>query len=228
MKIIGLVLALLLTIRLWKNSHKNVVEFIRSRYGQNGITCFRSYENSVIKKGKCELDQKFLETCKIYDVVPKFLRFKLHKKSLLSAKFYKSWQTKLLLNEIRTKKKAVDRLTKHIEESRIEMKEMFSSFDMLLVESYVRKSLETYIGKTRTIQDRKLENLGIRNDITPCDPDKIIFNFSDVTLTPRLKFLLAFGLDFGLPVFKLSFEKYFLCFEKLAYQLKNLNKISCF
>jgi hypothetical protein len=66
-------------------------------------------------------------------------------------------------------------------------------------------------------------NLGIDGVVKSCDPDKVIFNFSSVQLSPRIRTLLAFGLDFCLPVFKLDFHRYFLAFEKLVYNVKSLN-----
>ena len=67
--------------------------------------------------------------------------------------------------------------------------------------------------------DRKLTSLGIKNNLDPCEPDQVIFNYSSVHLSSRLRTLLAYGLDFCLPVYKLNFLKYFLCFEKLATSL---------
>ena len=74
---------------------------------------------------------------------------------------------------------------------------------------------------TKKVHLRKLSDLGLRgNSLQPCDPNTVIFNYSSVTLSNRLKTLLAFGLDFGLPIFKLNFYNYFLKFENLANNIK--------
>ena len=44
----------------------------------------------------------------------------------------------------------------------------------------------------------------IHNDLKPCDPDKIVLNYSSVNLSFRIKTLLAFGLDFCLPIYKVN------------------------
>ena len=67
--------------------------------------------------------------------------------------------------------------------------------------------------------DRKLEALGARRELTSCDPTKVVFNFSRRQLSTREEFLLSFGFDFKLPVFKLSFHKYFLSIEKLIHSV---------
>ena len=77
----------------------------------------------------------------------------------------------------------------------------------------------------RETHRKKLENLGVSGSIAPCDPDKVIFNFSSAVLSLKLKKLLAFGLDIGMPVFKLNYIKYFLSFEKIANYLQNMDCI---
>ena len=114
MKFVSRVLALIFAIRLWKCSIKTPLEYLRRCYGQNLIKAFRGYEDASKKLRKCELDIKFLETCKSYNIVPKFLRFKLYKKSLRTAGFYRSWQSKLLVNEIQSKRREVNKLNKKI------------------------------------------------------------------------------------------------------------------
>ena len=69
---------------------------------------------------------------------------------------------------------------------------------------------------TARTHSKKLIALGIDASPEPCNPDSIIHNFSSITFQPRLKTLLAFGLDFCLPVYKLNFVNYFLCFEKIV------------
>ena len=75
--------------------------------------------------------------------------------------------------------------------------------------------------KHETIHDRKLRRIGIDNSLQPCDPKKVIFNFSSKTLSTRIKFLLAFGIDFKLPIWKLNYYDYFLCFESLIQSIWN-------
>ena len=69
--------------------------------------------------------------------------------------------------------------------------------------------------------EKKLINLGACNGLKSCDPTKVIFNFSSKVLSDREKYLLSFGLDFCLPVFKPNYFKYFLAFESLITRLKS-------
>ena len=67
-----------------------------------------------------------------------------------------------------------------------------------------------------------MQKIGIHGDCQPCDPEKVIFNISSKPVPKRIKFLLAFGLNFKLPVWKLNFYDYFLSFEKLIASLSKL------
>ena len=68
---------------------------------------------------------------------------------------------------------------------------------------------------------RKLHNLGVQLKLTAANPDGSIFNLSNYVLSAREKYLLSFGFDFALPIFKLSFVKHFLSFERVFDILRN-------
>ena len=174
---------------------------------------------------KCALDLEFLETCKAYEITPKFVRFKLHKKSLHSTDFYQSWQFKLLDCEISSKTSTLKKRSEQCNESWENLSANISSLDGTLLHYFVHEEVKRMSADVRETHRKKLENLGISGSIAPCDPDKVIFNFSSAVVSLRLKKLLAFGLDFGMPVFKLDYIKYFLCFEKIANYLQNIDCI---
>ena len=68
---------------------------------------------------------------------------------------------------------------------------------------------------------KKLFALGY-NKITHPDPDRVIFNFSDKTLSDDEKDLLSLGLEFGLNP-KPNEGKHFLPFEQLAHRISKSN-----
>ena len=213
-------LAILFICKLSKSRTFNVVNYIHRCYGENSVKCFHAYKNCTRKLEKINLDLEFLQTCRAYNTIPKFLRFKLYKKSLLSSSFYKSWQSKLLISEISSKRKALSNINNQINKYRGDLQCCFSKLTLLLIEHHVKRTNAAFVEQTKSTHRKKLRNLGINGEIAPCDPDSVIFNFSSLNLPPRMKFLLAFGLEFNLPLHKLNFYKYFLSFEKLAFSLK--------
>ena len=61
----------------------------------------------------------------------------------------------------------------------------------------------------------------------PCDPQPVIFRYSNVNLNHRLKFCHVFWFDFGLPVSNIDFCKYSFPSKNLLTTLKtNLLRIS--
>ena len=206
----------------------NLSNYITSRYGESGFKLFRKFETTNLKLIKVQLDIKFLTNCKAHSVIPKFLRFKLYRKSLQSSNFYSSWLNKLLINEIRFKRRSCRNLESELHRLLQSINCTFSLIDGARIKRVIRRSVDKLELDTATIHSRKLHSLGINSEVKPCDPRRVIHNFSSVFIPERVKFLLAFGLDFCLPTFKLDFYKYFLSFEKLLAVTKNIecqNKI---
>ena len=56
---------------------------------------------------------------------------------------------------------------------------------------------------------RKLSNLGIDNDFDPCHPNRVVFDYSSIELSPRLRTILAFGPEFACLVIKLILYNFF-------------------
>ena len=215
------VLAVCFLLRLLKLQPNFILDYVKSRYGLDGVRKFRSCENSSRKLEKSKLDAEFLVKCKVYNITPKFLRFKLYRKCLHSSNFYKSWQSKLLSYELSSKRKTIATLTTSVRESESSLRESFSTFDAILCNRFIGQKIEEFKNSTIRTHEKKLRNLGVYNDLNPVSPDSVIFNFSSIVLTDRLKRALAFGLDFGLPNYRLDFQKYFLCFEKLIFTLRS-------
>ena len=174
------------------------------------------------KLSKAELDLEFLKTCKTYDIYPKFLRFKLYKKSLHSSTTYKKFQSELLDNELRLKTESVAHLAKQYEELRNSIHRQLSFFEFRMFKIHDNEIIQTFIKKCKATHQKKLHHLGIYNELLPCDPDHVIHNLSSKNLPARVRTLLAFGLDFRLPVWKLNFFNYHLAFEKMLNAVSSL------
>ena len=69
--------------------------------------------------------------------------------------------------------------------------------DSVLIHKYVQKLTKEFVDETKISHEKKHENLGINSKLQPFDPQRVIFNCSNVYLSSRLKFFLPFGLDFG-------------------------------
>ena len=83
------------------------------------------------------------------------------------------------------------------------------------------KTLQSYSEQVQSVHNRKLSRLGIQIPKF-IDPKTTVFNYSDYVLSKREEFVLSLGLDFCLPNFKPTFNKFYLPIENLFTRLKAL------
>ena len=214
-----LVVLFLLKLRFPRNTP--ISQVLRQRYGHASLRVFRNYEQASTKLVKKKLDLKYLISCKSYNVFPKFLSFKLYRKTLCNSNLYKSWQRKLLNNEIETKRKKIINYETHVSQCSESLRNLMSHLDFYCLCGFVRRKVEKTKTNVSKIHEKKLQKIGANYNLKSCDPNKVIFNHSNVVLSIREKFLLSFGLDFCLPIYKPSFFKYFLAFENVVDRIKN-------
>ena len=134
-------------------------------------------------------------------------------KSLQSNQIYKHWQIKLLDHETSEKYRNLWAASTHSNETKSTILEKLS----LLINSLINWTLNIFLFKKKVCVIKKtLENilqaLGIHNDFQLCDPKKAVNNYNGAILPEFrnfLNFLLAFGLDFNLPIKILRFDEYY-------------------
>jgi len=221
MFIITVVLLFLIKIRFPKN--QPISNILRRRYGVPLLKNFRTLENATRKLNKARCDLEFLQSCLAYEVAPKFLRIKLYRRSLETSSLYKSWQTKLLQREISSKQRACRTLQLKIDNVLEEIRATVSSIDFSCLKLWIERNQRSFVDRTRTVHEKKLNRLGISLIKSELSPKTIIHNLSDRVLTGNEEKILMLGLDFGLPIRKLNFFKYHLVFENLFSKLDNIN-----
>ena len=134
------------------------------------------------KLSKCELDVDFLNTCKTYDIFPKFLRFKLYKRSLHTSEAYKSFQYELLDQELSSRtERAVYLRQQHIK-LRDNLQRQLSFFEFRMFKLQDLEILQAFTSKCKKTHQKKLHHLGIYNELSPCEPDRVIHNLSSKPL----------------------------------------------
>ena len=144
--------ALLFLIKIKLRSASNAFEYFKKCYGADGLRKYRDVHNLSLKATKLELDLDFLVKCKIYNRFPKFLRFKLYRKSLHHATFYKSWQAKLLCNEIKLKRKNLSDVNSKVHSAKDVLKYAVSPLDFYLAVRSVNENSKISRKKTLTLK----------------------------------------------------------------------------
>jgi len=131
-------------------------------------------------------------------------------------------QAKLLDMEIKNKLKEIDRLQNITNTTFLNLKSRISILDAICLKYFISRNNQKYIEQIQAIHNRKLTNIGASSQLKSCDPDTVITNLSTYTLSHREKFLLSFGLEFSIPLYKAKFIDHFLPFEQLISSLKSL------
>ena len=80
-----------------------------------------------------------------------------------------------------------------------EIKQQVNPIDFAHISSILLICNDKNIRKCKEVKDRKILKLG-NNSLSRNNPDKVIYNFSSVTLSDSDKSLLSKGLHFALPL----------------------------
>ena len=215
------IIAILFLLKLKLSRSENITTYLRRRYDGSTLRLYRRLESSTKKYKKANLDHEFLLYCKMSDIIPNFIKFKLYRCSLYDSEFYKSSTQSLLDIEINYKAQAIKRLCSLVSELSTSLFGSLSLLDGLYVKSILNKNIEKFVSDTTRIHERKLHKLGISQPKF-LSPKDVIFNYSDYRLSKREEFLLSLGMDFCLPNFKPSFSRFFLPFEIFFDKIRKL------
>ena len=69
--------AILFALNIGKFKNLNIFNYGKEQYGNQELLKYRKLIDRSKKLEKCRLDVIFLLKCRTYDIVPKFIRFKL-------------------------------------------------------------------------------------------------------------------------------------------------------
>ena len=216
--VVSLVLLFLLRIRFPRN--QPIVHIIHRRHGVQAVKCFRALEKTITRANKLARDINYLRACLCYEVVPKFLRIKLYRRTLERSPNCKAWQMNLLKKEIQRQDRELSRKSVELSRIKAQFAGIVGSLDSSCVNLWLNNKQDLINRNTDRIHSRKLQRLGISPISQKLDVDKVIFNHSDYNLSNAEKRILLLGMDFGLPITKLYYHKYFLDFEKLYQALE--------
>lgn len=123
-------------ICIWFQRNKSIAYIIKLHYSLHTLQLFSEAESLSRRSTKAKLDGNFLNVCKAYHYVPKFMQFKLFRRSLEHTSFNKSWTSNLLDNEIRNKQKLCDGVNSELLVLKTQVRHCISIFDIICL-SYI-------------------------------------------------------------------------------------------
>ena len=217
LRIVALVFLFLVRCRF--PAKKSIIDILRKRYGENLVKNVKKLEKLDFKLKEATLDLEFLQSCKKQNVIPKFLKFKVANKQLLTSNVYNICQKKLLNQEISNKHKLVRTLNLKLVCLKDSIKYVMNFIDFVHITTVFLASNNRNISKIRKVHCKKLGYLSPNNSylesVTSHDPEKVLFSFPSHQLTEHEKSLLSRGLNFAIPPKSSNYVDYLLPFELL-------------
>ena len=211
-------LCIIFLIKLRWPPAKSVYNVIYERYGGDTLKCVRIYEKDVNRFNKCGLDINFLEKCRLYNIAPKFSRFRLHNEKHRTTVECKRFQRELIDLEI--KEHAANRKLfqqSYIKASEI-LRDVLSPIDFNHVMGFLDLRTKKHLETVRRRHEKKFKNLkqklGIP-DISNATSLNVVFNYSSRVLTTHEQSVLSRGLRFCLPPKTLDKNEITCSFELL-------------
>ena len=189
-------LVFLFLILLHFPTSKSIASIIKERYGCEILKLIRKFEKVDFKFKKAIIDLDFLYYCQNNNLIPTFLKFKSANKVLANSDVYKSCQLKVLAVEIEEKKRAINEHKNHDYKLMIEIKQQVNPIDFAHISLIFLICYGKNIQKWKEVQYCKILKLG-KNSLSRSNPNKVIYNFSSVTLSDSDKSLLSKSLNFA-------------------------------
>ena len=110
----------------------SIADILRKRYGNNdALAVFHKYQRTELKLSKTKLDLKFLLNCDRFDVIPRFLNFKVSNRKLRDSVAYRQCQRKLLTQEISAKRTKIKELSELSSTLSSNLSGLVSSLDLI-------------------------------------------------------------------------------------------------
>lgn len=204
----------LFTLLIWKlRVTKSTAEVLTTRYGRTALSTYRELERCEQKVAKTQLDITFLQNCKEYNVLPKFLKFKVYSRTFSRTETYREWQNTLLERECKQQQKKLKTLQARLASCKLRLKNLVSFLDYWIFTTKSTELVKSIAIKIKLRHEKKLEELGIHKVQYN---DHSIFNLSTRPLSPRETKLLMLGLDFCIPFYKKDWLKHFISVEKIC------------
>ena len=109
-----LALVFVFLVRLWFPSRLSLLQLIRNWYEGTVVKLVHKFEKVDFKHRKAALDLNFLQSCRGFNVITKFLQFRVANKSFQRLQAYQKCLNHLLLAEINNNKKNLRVLVKKL------------------------------------------------------------------------------------------------------------------
>jgi len=170
----------------------------RKKYGETIFLTIRRTERLTTRYQKSKCDIEYLRLCLIYNLTPKFIRFKLWKDNLKSQKQYQQFQRQCILTEYKNRNRDSIKLKNEIDSILSTLKKRLKSNDYQHLQQFLYERAKHVNEVTTATHKKKIKqiNQGIVGQDYESMKNKILHNMSSHTLTLAEERLLCRGMNF--------------------------------
>ena len=202
----------ILLLFITKRTFGCVIYDISSKYPDLEINDLRKLEKLSLKYKKAELDITFLNNCKNYNVIPKFLCYKLPFTTAIDARYIRK---KLLKNAIKKRKDEHYKLGKELKRLENYVFTITSSLDRYIISHLIKLNVEKAAHSDNKTHEKKLKGL-TNNKTLPFLPSETVMNLSSYHITDEELELLKYGLKHAIQPKRINKTDIFSTFESIS------------
>jgi hypothetical protein len=175
----------------------SILKRLTTKHGCGILKEIRQYEKQFLKLLKAQCDTEFLRISLLYNLTPKFVRYRLWNKKYVHNRIHKLHQRHYLQLEYHNKCKQTYQLHQQIETMLPIIDNKLNPFERKLLKDHFNKIKEKQQKKIKITHAKKIFNLSNGNVILQeIDTKKVIQNVSSRELSNEEETILSKGLEF--------------------------------
>lgn len=183
--------------RIKINNNDSIIHTIKKKYGRQTLKLYRELEKSNIKYVRTEKSCEFLRKCLLYQIIPRFIRFKPYDKNFIKTTSYNEIGRKMTFDLYKRKQLSLNKIQKDINIKEISLKNQLSLYTWIKTHQYLNDRIKKECEVISSRHNEKLIKMNIPNDKNTSNK-KLVYNFSHRKLTDMEEKLLANGWKFAL------------------------------
>ena len=164
---------------------------------------YRELEKSKLKYLRTEKSCEFLRKCLLYQIVPKFIRFKPYDNNLIKQTAYKEIGRKMTLDLYKKQHLELNKIEKGMKKKENVLKNQLSILIWYKTKHYLNDRIKKEHELITERHKEKLNKMNIPHDKNTFDK-KLVYNFSHRNLTETEEKLLSNGWKFALNTKRLN------------------------
>jgi len=124
------------------NDKYSLIYNIKKKYGRPTLKLYRELEKSQVKLIRADKSLEFLRHCLLYQVKPKFIRFKPYDKKLIKTNTYKGMRRKMTIDLYRRKQVQLSCIKSDTNKKENKLKNQIALYNWIKLSHYLNERIK--------------------------------------------------------------------------------------